>query len=387
MSETLSRKLANLLQRLQYSMYRWMCESTPLVKQRVAGSATCAGAGCRVIFTGLLLVLAFEYFPAKMNCQTPNASAGSTNNGPALQRRSIESSQAVNSEYVIGADDVLRVYVVDVPQFTGDYRVGPDGSLTIPLLPSPVRAKGLTLDQLSELISDKLRAAELVSHPHVVVSVKTSPAHAVAITGAVEHPQIYPTFAPTTLLDVLSQAGGLAPDAGTTAIITRDNRSPLASWPVKGSAPAEGTIKVDLQKLLASGDPSLNVTIYPGDKITVQCAGIIYVVGAVGRPGGFRLSNGRDRMTVLQAVALGEGLKATALQKKAMIIRRGPQFPTGREEIPVNLKEILAGRAPDPSLEANDILFIPDSASKRALRRGAEAAVQIATDIVIWNRY
>jgi polysaccharide biosynthesis/export protein len=221
------------------------------------------------------------------------------------------------------------------------------------------------------------------------VSVKSSPAHAVAVAGAVRSPQIYPVLGPTTLLDVLSQAGGLAPDAGSTAIITRYDASPAASWPAGGSSvrPAGSTLRVDLQKLLATGDPGLNPIVYPGDKVTVQRAGVVYVVGAVQRPGGFPMSNGRDEMTVLQAVALGEGLKPTALRKKAMIIRRGQGFPNGREEIPVNLQLILSGHAADPSLAANDILFIPDSASKRALRRGAEAAVQIASGVVIWGHY
>ncbi|HVA00666.1 MAG TPA: hypothetical protein VMV34_03330, partial [Terriglobia bacterium] len=95
----------------------------------------------------------------------------------------------------------------------------------------------------------------------------------------------------------------------------------------------------------------------------------------------------RDNLTVLQAVALGEGLTPTALQKKAIIIRRGLQFPNGREEVAVDLKKILAGHAPDPGLKPNDILFVPDSTSKRAMRRGAEAAIQIATGLVIWGRY
>lgn len=292
-------------------------------------------------------------------------------------------------EYVIDADDVLDIYVVDVPEFSRNYRVGPDGNITIPLLSSSIMAEGLTLNQLSAVISDKLRTAGLVTHPHVVVSVKSSQAHAVAVTGAVQNPQIIPIFAPTTLLDVLSQAGGLSADAGSTAIITRGDSATANSWLTKNSsaAPEDGAIRVNLQKLLSTGDPSLNLTVYPGDKITVQRAGVVYVVGAVGRPGGFPMTNGRDKMTVLQAVALGEGLKPTALEKKAMIIRRGQQYPNGREEVSVNLKKILSGNSPDPGLEANDILFVPDSASKRALQRGAEAAVQIATGVVIWGRY
>lgn len=309
--------------------------------------------------------------------------------GTVSRRQFVPPDAAARVGYVIDAYDVLNVYVVDVPQLSRDYRVAPEGTITIPLLDSPVKAEGLTLTQLSAVISNRLRTAELVSHPHVIVSVKSSQAHAVAVAGAVQTPKVYPVLGPTTLLDVLSQAGGLAPDAGGSAIITRHDQAAASSWLTGDSSalPAEGTIKVNLQKLMATGDPSLNPIIYPGDKVTVQRAGVVYVVGAVHRAGGFPMSNGREEMTVLQAVALGEGLKSTALQKKAMIIRRGRQFPGGRKEIPVNLKRILSGRASDPGLEANDILFIPDSASRRALHRGAEAAVQIATGIVVWGRY
>jgi polysaccharide biosynthesis/export protein len=293
-------------------------------------------------------------------------------------------------DYLIGADDVLNVYVIDVPELSRDYRVSSDGTITIPLLSEPITAEGLTLNQLSAVIADRLQAAGLITHPNVMATAKTSQSHAVAITGAVQTPQLYPLFGPTTLLDVLSQAGGLANDAGTTATITRGDAAARASWLNKdpnASANDEGTIKVDVRKLLATGDPSLNLAIYPGDKITVQRAGVVYVVGAVHRPGGFTLSSDRDNLTVLQALALGEGLTSTALQKKAIIIRRGLQFPNGREEVAVDLKKILAGHASDPDLKPNDILFVPDSTSKRAMRRGAEAAIQIATGIVIWGRY
>ncbi|HUX09515.1 MAG TPA: polysaccharide biosynthesis/export family protein [Terriglobia bacterium] len=338
----------------------------------------------------LVLAMTFPRFSARLRGQAPGAATKEAEVAGAARHPSVGSSRGGDMEYVIAANDVLDVDVVDVAQFSRDYRVGADGTITLPLLSSPVTAEGLTLNQLSEVISNRLSTAELVSHPHVVVSVKSSQAHAVAISGAVQTPQIYPIFGPTTLLDVLSQAGGLAADAGSTAVITRSGSAAGASWLAQGSGPvadAEGTIRVDLKKLLATGGPALNVPIYPGDKITVQRAGVVYVVGAVRRPGGFTLSSGHDRMTVLQAVAMSEGLKSTALQGKAMIIRRGQQFPDGREEIAVNLKHILAGQAPDPGLEASDILFVPDSTSRRALHRGAEAAIQIATGLVVWGRY
>lgn len=341
------------------------------------------------ISVSLFLALFLPCFSSLVSGQTRIAARAETGAGLAPQNQALAHRTASNPEYVIDVDDVLDVDVVDVPQFSREYRVGPEGMITIPLLTSPLAAAGLTLNQLSAVIAARLREAGLVSHPHVVVSVKSSQAHGVAISGAVQSPQIYPIFAPTTLLDVLSQAGGLAPDAGNTAIVTRGEMATSATWMASDASatPAAGTIKVDLEKLLTTGDPSLNLTIYPGDKVMVQRAGVVYVVGAVERPGGFTLGSGRDKMTVLQAVALGEGLKPTAVQKKAIIIRQGRQFPNGREEIAVNLKNVLAGHAPDPGLEPNDILFVPDSASKKALRRGAEAAIQIATGLMIWGHY
>lgn len=345
--------------------------------------------GCKVICFGSVLLLVLFSLSAVACGRT---AIPAKREHPTASKKSWKSlaseSQSNSFEYVIDPDDVLDVYVVGVPQLSRKYRVGPGGTIIFPLLPVPIAAKGLTLDQLSAVISNKLRTAGLVTHPDVIVTVQSSQAHAVAITGAVKNPQIYPIFGPTTLLDALSQAGGLSSDAGSTAIITRGDAAMQAFWLSKNSGPsANGTVRVNLRKLLATGDPKLNFPIYPGDKITVQRAGVVYVVGAVQRPGGFPMSSGREKMTVLQAVALGEGLKEAALEKKAMIIRRGKQFPGGREVIPVNLKEILSGNAPDLSLEANDILFVPDSASKRALRRGAEAAIQIATGLVIWGHY
>ena len=117
----------------------------------------------------------------------------------------------------------------------------------------------------------------------------------------------------------------------------------------------------------------------------MQRAGVIYVVGAVGRPGGFTVKNDQEQMTVLKAIALAEDLKSTAIKSRALIIREDGRTPPARQELQVNLSEVLGGRAPDPPMQANDILFIPDSSTKKAMHRAAEAAVQIATGIIIWR--
>jgi len=131
----------------------------------------------------------------------------------------------------------------------------------------------------------------------------------------------------------------------------------------------------------------LNVPILPGDRITVPRAGVVYVVGAVNKPGGFELGLNRQRISLLQAVALAEDLKTTALRSKAVLIRGGVSSPIGRSEVPVDLKRVLAGKSPDLELKANDILFVPDSSSRKLLKRGAEAVLQVATGVAIYGRY
>jgi polysaccharide export outer membrane protein len=126
--------------------------------------------------------------------------------------------------------------------------------------------------------------------------------------------------------------------------------------------------------------------LYPGDRVTVPHAGIVYVVGAVNRPGGFPIKTS-DGMTVLQALAMAEDAKTTAIKSKALIIRPNPKAPEGHDQIPVNLSMVLKGQERDKLMLADDILYVPDSASKRALQKGAEAALSVATGLAIYGRY
>jgi polysaccharide export outer membrane protein len=323
--------------------------------------------------------------------QTPAAVAhySEVGSGPAAPASS--PSFLTLPDCIIGPDDVLIISVYDAPDVSGEYRVSPTGQIELPLLPEAILAAGLTPAQLSEQIGEKYCKAEIISHPRVTVALKESRVHAVTIAGAVKRPQIYPVFGKTTLLDVLSQAEGLADDAGNLAIVTRGAaalhaiRQPGACESAAQRASCEDTFSVDLSQLTETGNPAVNVELYPGDRVTVQHAGIVYVVGAVNRPGGFPLKTGQKDMTVMQAVALAEDLKPTAAGKKALIIHKNLAGPNEREEIAVNLNNVLAGRDSDLRLQANDILFVPDSPRKKALHRGAEAAVTAATYGIIYR--
>jgi len=294
----------------------------------------------------------------------------------ANQNTSVRPGNVGEAESAISPDDVLEVYVMDVAELSRQYRVSPTGKVVFPLLPDALTADGLTPTQFSDALGQQLRERGLVTNPHIVVTIISSRLKAVSITGAVKMPQIYPVFGKTTLLDVLSQAQGLADDASNVAVISRGT--------VGAQATGQTMQSVDIKKLLTDVNPADNIAVYPGDRITVPHAGIVYVVGAVNKPGGFMIKTANG-MTVLQALAMAEDVKLNSVKSKAVIIRASAKAPEGHEQIPVNLNHVLEGKQPDTVLLADDILYVPESASKRAFRNIGQAALQAATLAVVYR--
>lgn len=367
----------------------------------------------------------------------PAAGAGSLTPNGQSSAALASNLPGPDADSIISPDDVLDINVMDVPELSRQYRVSPNGKVVLPLLPQPLMAADMKVTDFSDLLAMQLREAGLVTNPHIVVSITSSRMKSVAITGAVKMPQIYPVFGRTTLLDILSQCQGLSDDASNSAVITRGEigmkaaagssqlsvvsyQSQKKAGPAAGDGgatlktadstqqsavsqqngnqqsaagdsqpafPPERTITVDLKKLMESGDPAYNVDIYPGDRVTVPRAGVVYVVGAVNKPGGFPVRSAGDGMTVLQAVAMAEDIKSTAQRSKAMVIRVDPNSAGGHKQVPLDLKKILAGKAEDPVLQANDILFVPDSQGAKALRHGAESAIAIVSGMAMYGRF
>jgi polysaccharide export outer membrane protein len=299
-------------------------------------------------------------------------------------------SRAIDT--LIYANDLLFIQVFDVEQLTHEYRVGPSGMLAFPLLADPVRAAGLTPEQLEKELAQKCKEAGVLGHPQITITIRESRVHAVAIAGAVRNPQVYPVFGRITLMDVITQAGGPSEDAGLTVTVTRGEvaRRVLAAEVGGGTAAGPNpsippTVTVGLQKLLETGDPSLNVDVFPGDRVTVQRAGVVYVMGAVNAPGGYLLTEARQEMTVLKALALAGSLKSIAKSSKSLILRPNPAAPGGRELIHLDLNAMQRGRVPDQPLLASDILFVPDSAALKALHKSAEVAANTAGLAVVYK--
>lgn len=293
---------------------------------------------------------------------------------------------AQTAEYTVSPEDLLDVYVMDVPEVSRTYRISSNGFLTLPLLQEPIAAAGETLDQLSRLIATKFRDAGMLNNAHVTVSLKETRLHTVMISGEVKRPQTYPVYGPTRLLDALIQAGGLTDGAGNDAIIMRGEigaRADLAESAQAGvtNPSVRGqTFTLDIRKLVETGDDKTNILLYPGDRVTVQHAQLYYVMGAVNRPGGYVLSEARQQITVLKALAMAGDLTTVAKRKRITLLRLDPAGSAEkREEIPLNYTAMVKGLVADVRMKPDDILFVPESAGLKAWRTSVSSVVSVAT--------
>jgi polysaccharide export outer membrane protein len=291
-------------------------------------------------------------------------------------------SEVKQGDYLIGSGDLLGIDVFDVPELSRDVRVNETGYFSLPLMPSKVRAAGLTPFQLQDKLAELLQTNGLVSTPQVMVSIKEQHSQPITVIGAVKTPMVIQALHRTTLLQALSQAGGIGEDAGTTVIVTRAaiDASDSAHPDDVSSSPAPQTFSINLSDVLESGDARFNIPLLGGDVVSVPRAGIIYVVGAVNHPGGFLLQNDLDHMTMLKMLSLAGGTTSTAKMNHAVILRKNPD--TGkRDQVPVDLGKIMHLKTQDVQLQANDILFVPDSPGLRALHRAGDVGVALTTGV------
>jgi len=172
--------------------------------------------------------------------------------------------------------------------------------------------------------------------------------------GAVNRPITFQAVGPVTLLDALTRAEGLSTEAGAEILVTRMRATTGGQAGLVQRIPVHG--------LIDDADPSLNIRLYGGEEIRVPAAGRIYVVGNVKKSGAFPIQDGKDT-TVLKAIALSEGLLPYA-GKQAYIYRR-EAGNNHRDEIPIALAKILEHKSADVRLEANDILYVPDSKGRK----------------------
>jgi len=291
---------------------------------------------------------------------------------------------AASSDYILGPEDEIEIEVLNVPELKQTVRVAADGKISVPLI-GRVPASGLTPEQLRQELADQW-GENYLQDPQVSIFVKEFKARPVSVIGAVEKPGLYYLKGPRNLIEVLSMAGGFGKKgssaAGRTVVITRksgfQDLQTVEGTHVRGP----DQIEIDLNRLLYTRDPGLNIEIKPLDTVAVSRADVVYVTGAVKKPGGIVLDD-RPTVTVIQAISLAEGFGATAARGGARILRT--RQDGSKIEIPVNLTRVMKGKAEDLTLAANDILYVPDSKKKIAMSRAADVSVSTFSAWLIWG--
>src|SRR5690348_5556063 len=282
--------------------------------------------------------------------------------------------------YLIGVGDILNIQVAEEDEVSGRYQVSDKGDIQLRLLSAPVKASGLTTFQLSKNLEDQLKQQQILKQPYVTVLIERGMTQNVTVVGPVARPGIYPIERPTHLLDILSMSGGLQQDAGQSITINHRNQGAAGGKDSAGNRPPTQPETIDVSTLMSGENREANVLVQPGDEITVSNASVVYVVGDVNRPGAFSVRDPRNGISVLRAIALVEGPKSTASLGKAIIVRKSTS--NSRQEIPVDIKKIMKGKAQDQMLAANDILFIPVSGFKQGLHAMGDIATRAATGVV-----
>ena len=291
---------------------------------------------------------------------------------------------ATRPAYVLGPDDEITIHALEAEEISDKpMRIGTDGAIDLPLA-GRVHAAGLTVEQFEAELSNRLKV--YVKEPQVSVNVVEMRSQPVSVIGSVTTPGVHQLQGHKTLVEILSLAGGLRQDAGYSAKITR-----MLEW---GSIPLPNAhndetnkfsiAEVNLKDITDAKNPGENIQIMPNDVISVPRAEMVYVIGDVTKSGGIVLGD-QQTVTVLQALSMASGLTKTAKSTGAKIMRQATPGATARVEIPVNLKALLAGKINDIPMQAEDILFVPNSSRREFTTNTLQAVIGSGLTAVIYR--
>lgn len=244
--------------------------------------------------------------------------------------------------------DQVTVTVYGDPDYKVVDRVSLNGYLDLPMI-APVQVAGLSPHEVEHLLQTRFVAAEIFRDPQVSVSITESPTQIATVIGEVHG--VVPMLVPKRLFDVLGAAGGLTP---TTSHIVTIHRQGV-----------DQPIVIDL-----GGDPEqsqlADVPVFAGDTIVTTRPDPIYVVGAV-KTQSLINPPASTPVSFLQGLAMVGGPLFEAKSHDCYIIRT---IQGKRTVIPVDYRHVIDGKSPDPILLGDDIVVVPSSALKAAIRSG-----------------
>ena len=263
----------------------------------------------------------------------------------------------------ITAGEVVHISVFGAPDFTVTTRVAENGDVPYPML-GQLHLAGLNSADAATNIEKRLKQADLLADPHVLVTVDGS-AGWITVLGEVRNPGIYPPLGKHQLSDVLAAAGGLTANTGRVIEISNPGAKE--------------------KKEYVAWDPTMHNTqsydrtVEPGDRVIVRGCGIAYIGGKVAKPGAYSLC-GSTRMTLSEVVALAGGNLPLSADKHTYIIRSAKDGTRTVQEI--DLGKVLHARAIDPIVREDDMIYVSPSTIKSALSQFENAAIAVAPPLL-----
>lgn len=273
-------------------------------------------------------------------------------------------AQPQKESLLIGPGDLLHIQVFDTPEMDQHPRVTDGGSVPV-LFVGEVKVAGVTPSAAARVIEEALKEKKYMLHPQVTVTVEEYTTQQVFVMGQVRNPGSFPISTPMSVVNVLSLAGGVTDLADRHITIQRHGDPAQKAGYFLSNQSDEALDKQEV--------------VYPGDTVLVPRVGIVYVLGDVGRPGGYPMSTNSSQISLLQALALAGAPNKTAVISRAKLIRKTANGP---QEVPVAIAAIQKGKKPDVPMQADDVLFVPFSFMKNIALNGTQIASSAATAAV-----
>lgn len=277
----------------------------------------------------------------------------------------------ITKDYQLGPGDILQIDVYGAPSLSDVLQSTPvnaSGDIVFPLL-GPVKAAGLTAEDLEREVAAQLKRRGLIEKPEVLVTVLEYQAKAIYVVGQVDNPGQYVMSQPWTVTEAVLIAGGLDLGAGKYGYLHRRTSSDAPPAAADGAmktpevaAPGYEVITFDLQPLKQGGILQPDLSLRDGDILIVSTGKteMVYVIGDVVRQGAVALASGSA--PVSRVLSAAGGLTRTANGTKGIVVRYDSQGR--RQEMPVDYRAILDGKQPDFQVQANDLIYVPGSAGK-----------------------
>lgn len=236
-------------------------------------------------------------------------------------------------DYIVGPGDVLRITVYDHDNLKTTVRITEDGFIVMPLI-GQVKVGGMKTSDVAGEITRQLADGYTVN-PQVNIFIEEYRNKKAVVLGHVNKPGLIELRGTITLLELLSQAGGLKEEAGDTATIKRNSDG------------KQDVIVINIKSLVEGGDLSQNIPIQAGDTVYISKGGTCYVTGEVEKPDAYICDN---QTTVLKLITLAGGFTGKASKSGMQIVR-----------IIDNQKTILTDIELDSPVLANDIIVVRES--------------------------